>query len=60
MAPSILPPDATSQEKATSELPKSKSTKRHEEYQYLDLIRDILDHGEFRPDRRVIEGSKYP
>ncbi|KAF2098790.1 thymidylate synthase [Rhizodiscina lignyota] len=23
----------------------------HEEYQYLDLIRDILDHGEHRPDR---------
>ena len=25
----------------------------HEEYQYLDLIRDILDHGEHRPDRYV-------
>jgi len=24
---------------------------RHEEYQYLDLIRDIIDNGEFRPDR---------
>lgn len=24
---------------------------RHEEYQYLDLIRDILDNGEHRPDR---------
>ncbi|KAF2091763.1 thymidylate synthase [Saccharata proteae CBS 121410] len=24
---------------------------RHEEYQYLDLIRDILTHGEHRPDR---------
>lgn len=23
----------------------------HEEYQYLDLIRDILDNGEHRPDR---------
>jgi thymidylate synthase len=23
----------------------------HEEYQYLNLIRDIMDHGEFRPDR---------
>ena len=23
----------------------------HEEYQYLDLIRDILEDGEHRPDR---------
>ncbi|KAI9839190.1 MAG: hypothetical protein M1819_003183 [Sarea resinae] len=23
----------------------------HEEHQYLNLIRDILDHGEYRPDR---------
>ncbi|KAG5993494.1 hypothetical protein E4U54_003337 [Claviceps lovelessii] len=27
------------------------SAKRHEEYQYLDLIREILDQGEVRPDR---------
>jgi thymidylate synthase len=25
--------------------------KRHEEYQYLDLVREILDQGEHRPDR---------
>lgn len=25
----------------------------HEEYQYLHLIRDILDFGEHRPDRCV-------
>ena len=25
--------------------------KRHEEYQYLDLVREILDEGEHRPDR---------
>lgn len=25
----------------------------HEEYQYLELIRDILDYGEHRPDRYV-------
>jgi hypothetical protein len=25
--------------------------KRHEEYQYLDLIRRILSEGETRPDR---------
>ena len=24
---------------------------KHEEYQYLDLIRNILDNGEHRPDR---------
>lgn len=24
---------------------------QHEEYQYLDLIREILDNGEHRPDR---------
>lgn len=29
------------------------SSKRHEEYQYLDLIREILDEGEQRPDRYV-------
>ncbi|KAI1802527.1 thymidylate synthase [Daldinia bambusicola] len=27
------------------------STSRHEEYQYLDLVKEILDHGERRPDR---------
>ncbi|KAK2591682.1 Thymidylate synthase [Conoideocrella luteorostrata] len=29
----------------------SQPTKRHEEYQYLDLIREILNEGEVRPDR---------
>ncbi|XXH01045.1 ATP-dependent DNA helicase chl1 [Hypoxylon texense] len=27
------------------------SLARHEEYQYLDLVQEILDHGERRPDR---------
>ncbi|KUI53073.1 Thymidylate synthase [Cytospora mali] len=27
------------------------ATKRHEEHQYLDLVREILDDGEHRPDR---------
>ncbi|KAJ1331687.1 thymidylate synthase [Microdochium nivale] len=27
------------------------SSKRHEEYQYLDLVQEILDNGEHRPDR---------
>ena len=26
-------------------------TPRHEEYQYLDLIREVLAKGEHRPDR---------
>jgi len=26
---------------------------RHEEYQYLDLVREILENGEHRPDRLV-------
>jgi len=30
------------------------STLRHEEFQYLDLIRDILQNGEHRPDRYVL------
>lgn len=25
--------------------------REHEEYQYLDLVRDIMEHGEHRPDR---------
>jgi thymidylate synthase len=31
----------------------------HEEYQYLDLIRDILEEGEHRPDRYNIPLSYY-
>lgn len=35
--------------------PEQNSTARenpdHEEYQYLDLISEILEHGEHRPDR---------
>ena len=30
------------------------SALRHEEYQYLDLIRDILQNGEHRPDRYLL------
>lgn len=32
-------------------LANSTSSKRHEEHQYLDLVREILDDGEHRPDR---------
>lgn len=37
---------------------KTTSTERenpqHEEYQYLDLIQEILDNGEHRPDRYAL------
>lgn len=33
--------------------PAQNGTERHEEYQYLDLVREILDNGEHRPDRYV-------
>jgi len=31
--------------------PITRENPQHEEYQYLDLIQDILDNGEHRPDR---------
>ncbi|TQV96702.1 hypothetical protein V2A60_002917 [Cordyceps javanica] len=31
--------------------PSMTQTKAHEEYQYLDLVREILENGEHRPDR---------
>ena len=31
--------------------PTTASEPRHEEYQYLDLVREILDQGELRRDR---------
>jgi thymidylate synthase len=31
----------------------SQQISRHEEYQYLDLIREILETGERRPDRYI-------
>jgi hypothetical protein len=34
--------------------------KRHEEYQYLDLIKRILLEGEVRPDRFVSPKSHFP
>jgi len=45
----------TSQETVSLEKQPTKPASRvqpeHEEYQYLDLIRAILDEGEHRPDR---------
>ena len=35
----------------TSNHPVQRSQPGHEEYQYIDLIRKIIDTGEHRPDR---------
>ncbi|KAI1432240.1 thymidylate synthase/dCMP hydroxymethylase domain-containing protein [Xylaria sp. CBS 124048] len=43
-----LPSNHVSEAKVNSD---AVSRKRHEELQYLDLVRDILDSGEHRPDR---------
>lgn len=44
--------ESTQQPQSESQPPNTTSTsKRHEEYQYLDLIREILETGEHRPDR---------
>jgi len=59
MAPSLLPPDCSCASEAMSILKEVKpnpptltpESTRHEEYQYLDLIRNILQNGEHRPDR---------
>ncbi|TGO68572.1 hypothetical protein BOTNAR_0023g00530 [Botryotinia narcissicola] len=43
---------ATKESTEPKSTPNSTSTpKKHEEYQYLDLIREILETGEHRPDR---------
>lgn len=36
---------------SSNSAPRPAKTKKHEEYQYLDLIQDILNNGEHRPDR---------
>ena len=58
MAPAIIEtgpasgPDTTLE---TKNVPESNAEHvvdpNHEEYQYLNLIREILEHGEHRPDR---------
>jgi thymidylate synthase len=45
MAPALTDSDTTSIPEAPT------NSERHEEYQYLDLVREILDNGEHRPDR---------
>jgi thymidylate synthase len=54
MAPSVLETETpVAVDSKTQEYPQAPkpSGKRHEEYQYLDLIREILEDGEHRPDR---------
>jgi len=53
MAPSIMETESVPQPalKQADPIPSSKPTDAHEEHQYLDLIREILDTGEHRPDR---------
>ena len=53
MAPSIMEPAIafSTELKHSESITASKSTQNHEEHQYLDLIREILETGEYRPDR---------
>lgn len=44
--PETAPPAAVPAAK-----PPRSSDRRHEEYQYLDLVREIIDEGELRRDR---------
>jgi len=46
-ADTVAPVVANQVEKATI----SNGVDKHEEHQYLDLIREILETGEHRPDR---------
>jgi thymidylate synthase len=53
MAPSLLDPEPAAQvaSKGFETAPVATSVDQHEEHQYLDLIREILETGEHRPDR---------
>ncbi|KAL2422121.1 Thymidylate synthase [Exophiala dermatitidis] len=46
----VLQNTTSSAESPSPDTPSS-GARRHEEYQYLDLIQEILDRGEHRPDR---------
>ncbi|RDW69472.1 thymidylate synthase [Coleophoma cylindrospora] len=48
--PAVLSVDNVAKKMPTSAAPEA-VVPRHEEYQYLDLIREILETGEHRPDR---------
>ncbi|KAJ9136516.1 Thymidylate synthase [Pleurostoma richardsiae] len=54
MAPALVESFATAVSDAPTvqkENNMPRPSKRHEEYQYLDLVREILENGEHRPDR---------
>lgn len=40
-----------SQVNAAAQPSEAPASRNHEEHQYLDLVREILDQGERRPDR---------
>ena len=50
---------ASYEENAASQSLQPSPAKRHEEHQYLDLIRLILEDGEHRPDRYQLQFSIY-
>ena len=52
-APAVVLADApvAKQAVANGSNPAAAPAKRHEEHQYLDLVREIMDSGEHRPDR---------
>jgi hypothetical protein len=56
MAPSILDTQPLAEMPSKIEPKITHETAKHEEYQYLDLIREILESGEHRPDRYLNAG----
>jgi thymidylate synthase len=53
MAPAAVETVAVPQIEAAAKQNGAPPAKRHEEYQYLDLVQEILNDGEHRPDRCV-------
>lgn len=51
LGPACGPDVSLEPQKTTTNSPVVRSKPQHEEYQYIDLIQDILDNGEHRPDR---------
>lgn len=51
IGPASGPQVALETETSTDSSTSTKASPDHEEHQYLDLIRDILENGEHRPDR---------
>ena len=53
MAPSLMDPEAAARitPKVVDLAPGTTRLDKQEEHQYLDLIREILETGEHRPDR---------